>query len=1187
MAQNRSISLGGVTNLAVLAPIKNETVTCFEPITYLKRLRKVLDALNASRQNVRESELWQPIFPDSVGQFGIIHHFRYALVPPLAGVPAQEQPPDGWKLSLNVTFDGGWEPYMRVIFRDIGPLLDLLFCHSPDYPGSRTSSFDEYCKWVRDNEIFGGTFYSDSGMSLQDHKYLAMVEKAQREASATDADFARMALPSAVKQHHDAMAQASKDRNALVLPLRTLKGLYRLSTYFPRRGPSEDPAGDKSDEGILRRFAQSVLQGPIEVMQALDKMSEPPGDWVKAKVGFADELAWLDYPNFRKPGKALPQPCVPANLQSHILGAGENITHGCVVLLRTMNPAKALPYLKSLRQKCGLAPVHGSDIGYLVAFTYAGLQRLGISQKRLDKMPPEFAEGMEARCGLLGDVRGNHPDRWARPVAYGQQASGQRVDMKTVDVLIQLRREDPGNTSHSLHADFDAVVNEMNHQETTGLRVLAVQPTRSYRSNGVTVGHLDFADGISQPKVLAVSPAGAPVAADRDTVSAGELLLGYANERGDGPRGPVDPLQMDGSFLVVRKLRQHMDRLDALLPDASQEQRKELLEKMMGRKPDGTPLALPEGGPTANDFDYGQPHASDACPFHSHIRRANPRDGRPYTPRILRRGMSYGPKSPDDRTTERGVIFMAYCAGIAEQFETIQRWVAGGNSSGVGSAQADPFLRVPQAGEKSTFRYLDSTGQVARAVFDDQALVQLEWGLYLFVPGLEALEKLDSLLADPPGKAPAHAGAAPLDELERVRRILEDPDTARKAWGGVRAGEASEREDLRAYGTLLGTAAEVLRVMRDDGRKYSVQGYRERMELSGGANLLGLDPGDAYTGQHPVKDALFAMTQEEAFARTFEQVPQILGRFPILPGDPVRRAIDLQTFSDAMMAALCRIWVGLPQPPYMVPGGRKEGNCVPPRCPGNMMTVSRYLFPPHPRTEVQEAGQQQGIAACAAVQEWLEKTGQAQLGSLAKDIKSRLLAKLPDGAAKQLPDRSLALVLAGVMQGFTPTVQGNFFRTMENWIEHETLWQHQQALFEASPDVELTYEQAEHALLVPLFATMRQRPVPDMMWRSPVTEKELDSGVVERVVDTDPGNRVVLGITSALTDPAAPAVLMFGRDSEDDKTNSTIHGCPGYRMGVGVLLGMIGGLLKAGTLRPTGSPVLLILTPNTPMPPSP
>jgi hypothetical protein len=86
-------------------------------------------------------------------------------------------------------------------------------------------------------------------------------------------------------------------------------------------------------------------------------------------------------------------------------------------------------------------------------------------------------------------------------------------------------------------------------------------------------------------------------------------------------------------------------------------------------------------------------------------------------------------------------------------------------------------------------------------------------------------------------------------------------------------------------------------------------------------------------------------------------------------------------------------------------------------------------------------------------------------------------------------------------------------------------------------------------------------------------------------VDPDESKRVVLGIGSALADKDAPRELVFGRD-RDDAATPTVHGCPGYAMGMGVLLAMTAGLMKAGTLRPTGSPVLLILTPTKPAPPS-
>jgi hypothetical protein len=66
-----------------------------------------------------------------------------------------------------------------------------------------------------------------------------------------------------------------------------------------------------------------------------------------------------------------------------------------------------------------------------------------------------------------------------------------------------------------------------------------------------------------------------------------------------------------------------------------------------------------------------------------------------------------------------------------------------------------------------------------------------------------------------------------------------------------------------------------------------------------------------------------------------------------------------------------------------------------------------------------------------------------------------------------------------------------------------------------------------------------------------------------------------------LTDPNASDMLMFGGSrvtSKDPDALKSLHACPGYAMGTGVLLGLIAGLLDAGTLRPTGSPVLLMLT---------
>ncbi|MEJ8835399.1 Dyp-type peroxidase [Ramlibacter sp. AN1133] len=1161
--RRRATGLRGVTNLAVLAPVREGLVKSFEPISYVERLRKVLDALQSARQNLRESELLPSFFVDTVARLDIIHHFRYALVKPqAAGSP--------WQLSLNVTFDGGWEPYMRVIYRDIGPLLDLLFCHNDTYPGSRTSTFEKYCDWVRTNEIEAGLFYAEAATTLQDQRYLAEVERTQRERGGCERDLARLALPSSCAQQEAALARAMADPlRALVLPLRTLKGLYRLSLYFP-----PDPAGHhaKDDLAILRRFAQSVLAESMQVMRALDAL--PAGTpqarvWQENRtVTFRDELDWLEYDKVAPEVAPPPVPCDPARLQSHILAsAQEQVTHGCVVLLRVRNADDALAEIARLAPYCDAA--HGGPVRYLVAFTYAGLRQLGLPPQRLDAFPQEFYEGMEARSALLGDLRGNHPDRWTRPLLWKQQAA-QRVDLNAVHVVIHLRLQDAQDPGYALHKDFEPLVAALD-ASTTGLRVLAVEPLRTYRSNGYVSGHMNVADGISQPEV----PTGAPPrprSVYQDLVSTGELVLGYGNDRGD-QAGGVAPLLQDGSFLVVRKLRQRMDHLQEAMAQLEPRQRDELLARMVGRRRDGTPLApLPPGATDKNDFDYADQAASDACPFHSHIRRTNPRDGRAYTPRILRRGMSYGPlPTPISGAADRGVMFMAYCASIAEQFETIQRWVAGGNSSGVGSAQGDPLLRVPQEGESNTFRFLDSAGQVVRVAFGDKPLVELQWGLYLFVPSLPVLAQLAAFRAEP-AAPPAPPAAAPMDRLEQMRQVIEDRDRSKAVWEKIRAGEYQGTP----YGRLVGTLSGVLEAMNDQGDHYSVQGYGRRMAASLGQNILGMDPGPARSAQLVVNKVIESVSEKDAFELTLRIVAKVLEGCPELPrsaGDIVRKPVDLVNFSDVVLATLCRIWFGLPQDPdpekvpnpVMVAGGRLPDDTTPARCPGHFLSASRYIFSPHPRPDVEHAGQAQGKTALAAVQQWLQ--GKPDLAA------APLTAAILKGLTASGYESTLAVNIAGVLLGFPPTVQPNFLRVMEKWVKEEaSLWERQQDLFEASPARDLSYDQAAAALRKPLFAAMRKDPVPGMLWRCPAHGKD--------AVDFSPERQVVLGMGSALTDAAAPDELVFGRD-ERTGTNTTVHGCPGYHMAMGVLLGMIAGLMKAGTLRPTGSPVLLILTPNT------
>jgi len=432
------------------------------------------------------------------------------------------------------------------------------------------------------------------------------------------------------------------------------------------------------------------------------------------------------------------------------------------------------------------------------------------------------------------------------------------------------------------------------------------------------------------------------------------------------------------------------------------------------------------------------------------------------------------------------------------------------------------------------------------------------------------------------------AAGAPLppqaSPLETWHQRPEDPDRARAMWQQVRE-QPGACMHAAPCGQWVGSAEGVLQVLRGGGDLYSVNGYGQRMQASVGLNHLGMDPGGGYEEQAPaVNQAIEGITAREAFAATLQALEPALRAIKLLLPPPpppppplehrVRLPLDLVTLSDRVLAGLCTHWIGLPEDPatlaaghlpFMLGGARADDAGAaggPARCPGDLVGAADFIFAPHPWPTRLDSGPAQGRAVLTAVAAWLASG--RRLGPLALKIRDGLMHV---AAAER--DAVLARCIAGVLLGFAPTVQGNFLRTMETWIGDKLLWACQQRLAGVSVGLGDSFARAEQALLAPLLRTMRERPLPDLLWRCPVVDGEA-------VLDAD--RRIVLGIASALSDAAAPHELLFGGARHGEF--KTVHACPGYGMGLGVLLGLLVGLLEAGTLRPTGSPLLLMLTPN-------
>ena len=92
---------------------------------------------------------------------------------------------------------------------------------------------------------------------------------------------------------------------------------------------------------------------------------------------------------------------------------------GTYLLLRIDDRAAGRELVRRLHRivdsgRTSADPAHGAWI--TAAFTYRGLEALGVPQKSLDSFAPEFRQGMAARAAELGDVGQSSPEHWEKPL---------------------------------------------------------------------------------------------------------------------------------------------------------------------------------------------------------------------------------------------------------------------------------------------------------------------------------------------------------------------------------------------------------------------------------------------------------------------------------------------------------------------------------------------------------------------------------------------------------------------------------------------------------------------------------------------------------------------------------------------------------------------------------------------------
>ena len=382
------------------------------------------------------------------------------------------------------------------------------------------------------------------------------------------------------------------------------------------------------------------------------------------------------------------------------------------------------------------------DAWITVAFSYEGLQALGVPEASLESFPPEFRQGMAARAAELGDVGQSAPEHWEEPLG-------------SADVHVAIAALSPD--AERLKAVLDRA--RRAREALPGVEVIWRQDCYQLPTGRTSFG---FKDGIGQP---AVEGSGIPGSnPDEPPIKAGEFILGYPDETGSLPPMPTpEVLGRNGTYIVFRKLHTKVAAYRQYLraKAAGREDEARLGAKMVGRWQSGAPLALapdadvPDLGadPRRNNaFSYRDDLRGFKCPAGAHARRANPRDSLDHEMsvdvrlhRMIRRGTSYGPPLPpgvlEDDGEDRGIVFVFAGAHIKRQFEFVKtQWLNDGIFIGA-PAERDPLVG-PNDGS-GTFTIPQRP--IRRRLQTLPPFVVTRGGEYLFAPGLRALRWLAEL----------------------------------------------------------------------------------------------------------------------------------------------------------------------------------------------------------------------------------------------------------------------------------------------------------------------------------------------------------------------------------------------------------------------------------------------------------
>jgi Dyp-type peroxidase family len=454
------------------------------------------------------------------------------------------------------------------------------------------------------------------------------------------------------------------------------------------------------------------------------------------------------------------------NLQANILWAhGRNFARH-VFLRFTGSPAAARTWIRDVagarvttaRQQLDqiiTRETNKSFDGGLVSgffLSAKGYEFLGLDTRRFEGV---FRQGMKSQnLNPLEGIKGSSnkdpsPSFWE---------AGFRHEIHALITVADATENKVKQAVDEIRASAAGIADVLTVEEGTVLRRTNSHGTRE------PVEHFGYFDGISNPVFTRRDLAKEfPENQARASWDPGApLILVLAD---DPHTAEVDAY---GSYLVYRKLGQDVRLFDErvkALAAALKIDEKLAGAMVVGRFKDGTPVARANvaspGQEVDNDFSYREDKEGVKCPFHAHIRKANPRGTTPATSleserkrRVVRRGIPYGKPMKDvadgaetnpDPAAPRGLLFLCFQRDIDDQFEFIQRtWVDNvifprgilfqkdtGDDPLIGQDPGEP-QQWPSWGKKDA----------KKKPFNFESAVTLKGGEYFFAPSVPFLRSL-------------------------------------------------------------------------------------------------------------------------------------------------------------------------------------------------------------------------------------------------------------------------------------------------------------------------------------------------------------------------------------------------------------------------------------------------------------